>query len=135
MDLQSVALHSAALCISIWLVMTSMGVRKCLGYAVQTDIAILIGVTLLYQGTAHGFFTAAMTGAVMALTQSIARKLLGYKRLIYKNGHFWWITYSPITGKEDKHATLVTNAKTRARNINRTFLKRRGAAMVSSRKT
>jgi len=71
--------------IAFWLLTMKIGVLRVLGYELWIDIMISIAILVVLTGTTSGSIIALIGGAVVSLSLSIAKAILGYERYSFAN--------------------------------------------------
>ena len=61
-----------------------MDIRKLLGFAVIIDVVFSILMFFIFAGTLGGTLVAVVSGLFMALTLTVARRLIGYDKLSWR---------------------------------------------------
>ena len=70
-----------------------LDIRKVLGYDAFIDIAFTTLLAYLFAGTFSGMVAALIGGALLSVFLLIAKKVLGYKRLVFENRRLIWKYY------------------------------------------
>lgn len=83
--------------VAFWLLTAKIGILRVLGYELWIDIMISLAIIVVLTGTTSGSIIALLGGALVSLTLSIAKKLLGYERYSFKERR-WLYTGPAWTG-------------------------------------
>jgi hypothetical protein len=81
--------------------------RKLLGFDLYLDILATIIMMYMFQGTYAGMMAALVGGLAFSILLIIAKKLIGYKKLVYVNDSnhviptLRWIEVKPIWRRND----------------------------------